>query len=562
MDNNKDCFHIGLCMAGAVSAGAYTAGVIDYLLEALDEWEKRRGQPGVPTHQVKISVIGGASAGGMTGIVTASAINNPIKPVNEFPDNLLKERPDNPLYHSWVDLLQDDMFSSMLATDDIKPLKVYSLLNSSFIDIVADSIGKVDPDLWIERPYVSSGLKLFTTLTNLRGFPYNIPFNGNASSVSKYFISVHNDFACFEMNKPVATPDQTGWMPLDFIKNVNVTAAKQAAMATGAFPVGLKARKFLRTPEVVNYNHWYKDIFQEFPVMGTPKDSDNYETLNIDGGLINNEPFEKVRDILNTLAGEDKESESFQQFETFGSTVILIDPFPSEHAPDVQLSDEVLPVIGKTLSAMISQLRVKPANLKNALNPSKAGQWLIAPKRDIPLLNGGKKEDVQGYKAIACGAVEGFSGFMNKEFRVHDFYLGRANCEKFLRDHFTVPADTSNPIFKEGYSEVADTAPYTSALKQDMLQIIPVYTKKYDHLPMPVFSGGINWPVIRVEKIDHFRDKINKRIHAVIMNIAKLSFTHRALLWLGAKVWLDKRLTDAALHSIRSSLTKHELLKV
>ena len=32
----NDTVHIGLCMAGAVSAGAYTAGMIDYLIEALE----------------------------------------------------------------------------------------------------------------------------------------------------------------------------------------------------------------------------------------------------------------------------------------------------------------------------------------------------------------------------------------------------------------------------------------------------------------------------------------------------------------------------------------------
>jgi hypothetical protein len=32
---DQDTFYVGLCMAGAVSAGAYTAGVMDYLLEAL-----------------------------------------------------------------------------------------------------------------------------------------------------------------------------------------------------------------------------------------------------------------------------------------------------------------------------------------------------------------------------------------------------------------------------------------------------------------------------------------------------------------------------------------------
>jgi hypothetical protein len=31
-------FEIGLVMAGAVSAGAYTAGVVDFLIQALDQW--------------------------------------------------------------------------------------------------------------------------------------------------------------------------------------------------------------------------------------------------------------------------------------------------------------------------------------------------------------------------------------------------------------------------------------------------------------------------------------------------------------------------------------------
>ena len=35
-------FHLGIAMAGAVSAGAYTAGVLDYLFETLERWEKEK----------------------------------------------------------------------------------------------------------------------------------------------------------------------------------------------------------------------------------------------------------------------------------------------------------------------------------------------------------------------------------------------------------------------------------------------------------------------------------------------------------------------------------------
>ena len=35
-------FELGLVMAGAISAGAYTAGVMDFLFEALDEYDALR----------------------------------------------------------------------------------------------------------------------------------------------------------------------------------------------------------------------------------------------------------------------------------------------------------------------------------------------------------------------------------------------------------------------------------------------------------------------------------------------------------------------------------------
>ena len=37
MAQNPPVFDISLCMAGAISAGAYTAGVVDFLIEALEE---------------------------------------------------------------------------------------------------------------------------------------------------------------------------------------------------------------------------------------------------------------------------------------------------------------------------------------------------------------------------------------------------------------------------------------------------------------------------------------------------------------------------------------------
>src|SRR5580704_16318080 len=78
-------FKIGINMAGAVSAGAYTAGVLDFLMEALEEWQKAKEAlrasiqnpaPGasptvVPLHDVKIEIFTGASAGGMCAAISS-----------------------------------------------------------------------------------------------------------------------------------------------------------------------------------------------------------------------------------------------------------------------------------------------------------------------------------------------------------------------------------------------------------------------------------------------------------------------------------------------------------
>jgi hypothetical protein len=70
-------FQMGLTMSGAISAGAYTAGVLDFLIEALDAWEDARNGPDadtVPSHRVGIKVMSGASAGAITAAIGAIAL--------------------------------------------------------------------------------------------------------------------------------------------------------------------------------------------------------------------------------------------------------------------------------------------------------------------------------------------------------------------------------------------------------------------------------------------------------------------------------------------------------
>ena len=534
-------FELGICMAGAVSAGAYTAGVMDFLIEALQTWEDKKGEPGVPSHEVIIKALGGASAGGMTGIITAAAINNPIVPVTEADSyDLFKNRPENKFYNAWVDLLHDDMFSLLLNTEDIEGPKVYSLFNSMFIDYVGKKSLQVDESEFIQRKFVDENLKIFTTLTNLEGFKYNTDFVGEMTD-NDYHLTHHADYATFILNKKQNQYNNDGWIPLNFFDNVNTDIALDAAMATGAFPVGLRSRRITRAKKYVNDLSWNKPLLEKFPIQEDP-----YEALIIDGGTLNNEPFERVKSLINGDDADKNKDES-----TFEGTTLMIDPFPS-YATGFDLeTDDMTSIVGKTLSAMLGHLRSKPEVLQSIFVENNVDQYQIAPVRYS------NNQKIEGSKAIACGFMGGFGGFIHKEFRVHDFFLGRANCEHFLREYFTVEMDTKNPIFKKGYQGVAKDEFVSLKGKR---QIIPIFEPKKDQMYMPTFKSGTIWPKRREADIAQFNGGLKTRMGKIIMNLSDYNFGTRIFLGIGNRFILRRKLANAVMDTIRTSMQKHDLI--
>jgi predicted acylesterase/phospholipase RssA len=118
-------------MAGAISAGAYTAGVLDFLTEALDEWydAKARGEA-VPRHDVSIEVFSGASAGGMCAAISAVMLQENFSHI----DDTTKLGTDNRFYESWVNRID---ITELLKSDDLKKSKnITSLLDSKIIEIL------------------------------------------------------------------------------------------------------------------------------------------------------------------------------------------------------------------------------------------------------------------------------------------------------------------------------------------------------------------------------------------------------------------------------------------
>jgi uncharacterized protein YbcV (DUF1398 family) len=380
-----------------------------------------------------------------------------------------------------------------------------------------------------------------------------MPFGGGNKS---YNMVVHNDYACFELTEDKIEGPNGGWIPLNIKDKINTDIAADAAMATGAFPVGLQARTVTRNPMYLKANPWVQNYINNTPLPP----GDSYKTLNVDGGLINNEPFDRVRDVLNKITKQSiKDTNNPNKFT---STVLMIEPFPTKPPKPISLSENLGNVIGLTLSTMISQMRSKPIEIKNAVDEDCYAQYLITPSRIVTGPDE-KTAALSGELAIACGALSGFSGFINKEFRVHDYFLGRFNCKIFLRDYFTVPADAleNNPIFKNGYAG-CDPEQFKSTNKENNgYQIIPVFADATDYtFPDFKFKSGSNWPILQDSDIDQYKDKLKARIQAAFLNIAQFNWFTKFLLWAGARLILNNLVANKIIATIKSDLKAWKLL--
>ncbi len=543
--HKEEFFELGLCLAGAISAGAYTAGVIDRLIEALEDWEVRKklDPENTPQHQVKITTIGGASAGGMTAMITASIVHEEYQPMKEVSG----EKFPNKLYDSWVNMVAEDMLTEILKTNDLDDNTITSLLNSNFIDQISEKAMplEVDPKKKVkEKSYFSKKMKVFLTLTNLNSFENVVDFDGASGSKDEYFIQSFNDYACFKLAESESEYSNDGWMPLNFEKEINTSTARVSSMATGAYPGGLNARVLKRKWQYLWDNDWINPNKKTLVKheKGSPKINKSYI---VDGGMINNEPFEYLKKAM--CQRDTKEEPELETcFSKINKTIVLIDPFPSQQYDYVKHTG-IINILGGTLNALIGQSRIKTSDFNEALDINNGSQFIIAPSSKR------KEEEYNGSFAIASGCLGGFGGFIKKDFRKHDFYLGRMNCEKFLRNYFTFPEDSTNPIFINGYKDVLNKAIFKSTKVENRLQIIPLFSD--------VASKNVpEYPKVSAADVKKYLPQIKNRIQKIMMNSVGDSSIAKVKMWMGCKVLLNKKIANAVMKTILKSLKEHDLL--
>lgn len=541
-------FEIGLVLAGAVSAGAYIAGVLDYLLEALDRWQKiknsEHGRPAeqktVPDHDIVIRVITGASGGGMNGAIFASAISKGFPSVNQAAAAAPTSRDGtgNPFFDAWVNKID---IKDLLQTRDIdeigpdgQPQPLLSLLDCTVLGKIVDDVLNLESSRPVPaRPYLADPLRIVLTTGNLRGIRYrlNLLSAAGAPGETGYGMRVHKDHVRFALRHDGGTPWPKAYDgETQLAAPVSQTdpswrALATTALASGAFPLGLRPRvlvvnrlsyaaRFVVTDES-------RTSVTALPSMDLePTSAAVVRYLAVDGGTMNNEPIELSRTMLAGAFGRNPR-EGKDAFRA----VVLIDPFVEMPGlgPETEYGADKKPLnLGKLLMALMGawkmQSRFSPDELALSADPNAYSRFMIAPSRGY--------YKWKGDTHIACGVLGGFGGFLSRDFRVHDYLLGRRNCQKFLRDRFALPVE--NDLFAKWRDanpglaaklKVADPrklGPKLSyeeraKLERNHLPIIPVVDaldSSFKDEPLPPWPKG-------AAKLDDLIPMVSRRAKAV-----------------------------------------------
>src|SRR5262249_16748683 len=147
-----------------------------------DSASASRAEP-VPLHDICVEVFSGASAGGMCAAIASVMVQHPFTHVRTGEET----GTSNTFYETWVNRIDIRKLLATLHLADNKPLR--SLLDCTVIDSIADYA--LTPQPTIPRPFISSGLTLFLTLSNVRGVSYKL-YNDPAPTVEE-FVSYYGD---------------------------------------------------------------------------------------------------------------------------------------------------------------------------------------------------------------------------------------------------------------------------------------------------------------------------------------------------------------------------------
>lgn len=438
----------------------------------------------------------------------------------------------------WVD---DFQFSKVADTSDIGTLiidgpgfgnkqRVPALLNAQMMDqAVVDMTAYAQQPGQKERPWIAKPLRVAITVANLRGIPYqitDIPMLGDYTGNS---LVQHDDFAWFAVPNWLGTeegepekdkrPDEF-WLSRLPVAGLTVEYATlpQWAVASGAMPIGLKARTLNRPAEQYVYRprpratdtkaivDWPQPDWSELPEVlhGEP-----YTFSGVDGGSFNNDPVRLVHAALAGSIGRNPRSSS-----DANRAILLIDPLVDKPSDIKPTGISLIEVVKSIVDAYIKESRYLTADLELFADPNIFSRFQLVPNRTVD-----EKEQV-GEAALAGTDFFALGGWCARAFRVHDFLLGRANMAQYLRSELNLSGD--NPLFHnwEFYLR-ADYAMEKDGTRKKIDKNTPTSSYYLPVIPLPPDNFSVtvpDWPVNALDPSNSalILGPLKKRLEAVL----------------------------------------------
>lgn len=555
-------FDLALSLAGGVSAGSWTAGVLDFIVEALDAWEAAAAarSPDAPPHRLVISGLAGASAGAQAGALLTMALARRFPHVRlggdePPPAQALK---DNVLYAGWVD---GATAAKLLDVSDRSDQVFKSLLDGSCTDEVAaralDTAAQL-PAFAPPRRWLADPLRVSMAVTNLEGVPLEVKTQTPQPLRS---FRLHADTLRFAVSGVGGTPARParhdevvlGAPPLG-CTDKDWQCFAQVAAASGALP-GLLPERRVDWPRAA-----YEPVRLPLPAglvspptfmpLWTKPQKDAPSTVaftGADGGVLDNGPVDLAQD---TLPPHEKADDGKKP--RVNAAVLIVHPLlglpQREPPPDAGLVGARLHrLLGALAQAVWNHARISPQDVMLALDEQHYTRFMIAPARpDDPL-----HPDAT---ALAGSSLGAFGGYLDAAYREHDYQLGRANAQWALRYHLTLPA--CDPLF-EGWSEDQCKDLAVDGAAGCELPLIPLMPALRD-APEPT----LRWP----SGLDPTRDlepPLERRIDAVARGLLRSYLPHCPVgRWLLRLVWrlaFARRLRKYLLAQARQGLKDHGL---
>jgi hypothetical protein len=468
------CFEFAIAVAGGVSTGGYLAGVFDFLIEALDEFEAAQtAHPATtPTHKVKLVNLTGTSAGGLSAALAATCL---LKDVPHVYDGAKwtalvnaglrsgAQTPQfNPLYTAWVQLV--DLEGLLAAPTDVETeISVLAPLPDKIAgDVLAMLKGRDDRTKWPN--WAARPLDLRLVFGNLRGVPFALNFDNVPNPKSGERLALHRDHVAFSVSPDGADGAPDSWSLGGNAFNSGWPAWKlfqAAAVASSAIP-GVFAPEAIRgqSLDVYTWRDCWWDSQLNAPVIDQPFWQTPPPSLDFtatDGGLFDNEPFDLAHRILAGANNANPRPGSLAN-----RAVILMVPFVDDGAGDP--NDPVLPppppppgqppptpttplsrlfsAAWRIFNSPIEQSRWDAFDLALVKSEDVYSRFMIAPTRENP--NTASPIKTLGpSRSLMSWPLNLGLGFAAEAYRRHDYLLGRRNAQRFLSDNFMLPGVNS-----------------------------------------------------------------------------------------------------------------------